>query len=405
MIFSTMDEKDDLIRKTLKKLDSDAFLMIVYPFCQQFCSFCIFNNLVFEKSAAKKFLEYYVKEISLYADSLEGFKFRNLHIGGGTPNLISLKELTLPLRKIVDFSKLERFVVEVSPRADLADYLKKAKKIGVGKIQMGVQTTDQRMLKMLNRNTSKRILNDSLSALKHSGLIWSLDFLYGFAGEDPQKRINELKGVLKLKPSGIHINSLRFYPEREKDTFLIRISGIKKEIKYFSVLGKILEDAGYVQVGDEWCLGENIFYAKRTASYSFCGMDPEVIALGPRGVSMNKNSFYCNVKSLEDYASLLSLKKFPVRSLYHFKTEDARMLFWMLRRIVISGVFKSDSFFEASKNYKYKRNILAFFRYLEKSGQEYILEKGEIRIPDKNFPNFVDLWKRYFFNKKSYIYD
>ncbi len=204
--FRKIEKITKAIKNGVKNLTEDSFLYVHYPFCLNFCHFCLYKIHRYDKVMSDKFLKCYKREISLYAEALSGFKFRNIHIGGGTPSLVSPKLLTSPLNKLVNFKNLERFVMEVFPRDDLADYLKELKRYNVSKIQLGIQTLNEKILKNENRLVSKKTILNSLKILSKSNLIWSVDLIYGFKNEDILGRdyVSELETILNFSPGGFH---------------------------------------------------------------------------------------------------------------------------------------------------------------------------------------------------------
>ena len=96
-----------LIKKYLKSLNKETTLYINYPFCASRCNYCIYHIDQFNLKKSNLFLECYKKEIELYVNKLNNFNFIDIHIGGGTPNLVSAEDLVSPLGKIVNFKKIK----------------------------------------------------------------------------------------------------------------------------------------------------------------------------------------------------------------------------------------------------------------------------------------------------------
>ena len=81
------------------------------PFCENICSYCDFCKLKYNSEWISLYLESLKQEIETY---YKGEKIRTLYIGGGTPSVLSMIELTklFELVKIFDLSELEEFTIE-----------------------------------------------------------------------------------------------------------------------------------------------------------------------------------------------------------------------------------------------------------------------------------------------------
>ena len=146
-------------------------LYIHVPFCKRkcnYCDFCSFPTSNEQKAAYVKALE---KEISLVG--YDG-RISTCFIGGGTPSLLSPKELSdvvSACRKKYDFSP-EEFTVEANPESLTKDFLLAAKDVGVNRISLGVQSFSDDNLKLMGR------LHDSRQAISAVKLAKSTEHLF-----------------------------------------------------------------------------------------------------------------------------------------------------------------------------------------------------------------------------------
>ena len=184
-------------------------LYIHVPFCKRkcnYCDFCSFPTSNEQKAAYVKALE---KEISLVG--YDG-RISTCFIGGGTPSLLSPKELSdvvSACRKKFDFSP-EEFTVEANPERLTKDFLLAAKDVGVNRISLGVQSFSDDNLKLMGR------LHDSgqaISAVKLAKSVFenvSADLILGFPNTDEKqtessvKRLSEL-GVTHVSAYGLQL--------------------------------------------------------------------------------------------------------------------------------------------------------------------------------------------------------
>ncbi|MFH1671709.1 MAG: radical SAM protein [Candidatus Portnoybacteria bacterium] len=395
------------IESLIKEIDRETFLYVNYPFCSGSCRFCIYKIGRYTKAKSESYLKCYKKEIKLYEKLLPNFKFKNIHIGGGTPNLVSPELLLTPLKKLVDFKKTRHSVIEIFPKPDLEGYLKKLKKYNISKVQLGIQTLSQDILKSEKRFTPLKIILSSLKTLSESGLVWSVDLAYGFKDEKRFKRdyIAELKEVLEYRPAGFHL-----YLMRSEDRNLYYKGKRRKEVDFgvnISGVEKILSENGYKIIGDEWCRGKNISYAQKTICYDSKAefLSPSILGIGLGAVSFHRFMRYVNLKDLGDYKKCLGRRFFPVVGFDNFKKNNFYPVVNLCRIIRINSRFDLKGFLSSKLVSKRKKEgIKTFINYLKENKLEFKIKKGEMIInqPDQ-YGNFLYLVNEYIKQERQAI--
>ncbi|MBU1177461.1 radical SAM protein [Patescibacteria group bacterium] len=405
-IFKQSRGIEKILRLELKKIRKDSLLYINYPFCSNFCNFCIYKPCLYNQFNSDEFLKYYNKEILLYADILNGFKFKNVHIGGGTPNLVSPELLIKPLEKLVDFNNLERFIVEILPCDDFESYLEELKKYNVTKIQLGVQTLNDNILKQENRRTSRKVILDCLKTLAESDFIWSVDLMYGFRNEllYCNNRLNEFKQVLDFHPNGMHFYKLRAQQENNYYGKKIhRYSTYQKKIDllYFE---KILRKRGYQKVYDEWCLGKNIEHAKISVCYNgYSGAFPSILGLGLMAKSHLRFGLGMNFKRLRLYKFLLDANMIPMRIFHNFKKTNIYPVFNIYTGIKRLSRFNLGRFLDNNPLTKAEEKELeSVFSLFKKNYINYTYDGDELKIPKAQFSKCLYLLENYM--KSAYYF-
>ena len=390
---------DQVLKREIKKLKKDTILYINYPFCSNFCNFCIYKVHLYNQADSKEFLDYYKKEISLYADALRGFKFRNVHIGGGTPNLIPPNFLIEPLKKVIDFNNLDRFIIEVFPSENLGKYLDELKKYNVTKIQLGVQTIDEKILKQENRKVSKKAILNSIKALSERDFIWSVDLMYGFKNDSLYKknRISEFQKIISFNPNGIHFYKLRSqrtncYYDKKNCNYDI----YEKEID-LSGFENILIKKGYKKIYDEWCLGKNKEHAQISVCYNgYSKAFPDILGLGLIAKSHFRFGLTVNFKDFETYKKLLDRNMFPIRVFHNFKRTNIYPVFNIYTGIKRLSEFDLGSFLKNNKLTKAEeKEIDSIFFLFDKHDVKYNYKRGILKIDKTCFPKTLRLIERY----------
>lgn len=392
-----------------KVLDKDAFLFVKYPYCLTFCKFCVYKVHKYNKIHSDYFLKYYGKEVDLYARELSDFKFKNIHIGGGTPNLIAPHLLIEPLARLADLGKVKRFVVEVFPRDDLKKYLRDLRKYPVTKIQLGIQTINEKILKSINRNVSRKTILDCLEVLSKSPYLWSVDLMYGFSEEDAfaPDYVSELKTVLDYKPHGVHLYPLRsertnlFYGKKDKPG--VKNLTYKKEIGYLGPILEILSERGYRQILDEWCLGANQRHAQKTICYNNeTGFYSTVVGIGLDGRTYTRTMQYRNTRNLSRYASSLEKGIFPIEKYSDFLKNNLYPVYMLRMHQRMGAKFDIGRFLRSSGLSKPEKNeMLAFLCYLKNKGVRYEIKDGQLRMATSQYSLYQFLAGKYISAKEG----
>jgi len=388
-----------MLERELKNIEEDTILYINYPFCQNFCNFCIYKVHCYDQNNSNEFLKYYNKEILLYAKILKGFKFKNIHIGGGTPNLVSPESLIKPLMKLVNFNNLERFIIEIFPCDNFESYLKKLKKYNVTKVQLGVQTLNEKILKQENRKVSKKTILNCLKILSKSDLIWSVDLIYGFENESYycNNRIAELKDILTFRPHGVHFYKLRAQETNDyygKANYGYSIYEKKIDLSYFE---NILIKEGYKKVYDEWCLEKNIEHSQITVCYNgYSKAFPDILGLGLMAKSHFRFGLAINFKDLKIYKHLLNMNVIPIRTFHNFKKTNIYPIFNIYTGIKRLSKFNLGSFLDNAFLTKTEKNELnTFFDFLRNNRIEYKYKDKNLTIPKSQFSRCLYLLEKY----------
>lgn len=151
-------------------------LYIHIPYCKYICTYCDFvRKIPKEINEINEYINLIIKEIEKI-----NHKLKTIYIGGGTPNFLSndnLNNLLESLNKNID-SKTE-FTIECNPDFVTDEQAKIFKKYNVNRISLGVQTTNNNILKLINRKHSYLDVKKAISIFQKNKIInISCDFIY-----------------------------------------------------------------------------------------------------------------------------------------------------------------------------------------------------------------------------------
>lgn len=158
-----------------------------------------------------------IKELILQKEYLKAEKVETIYFGGGTPSLLSGREIGSILDVIYDFYDVihtPEVTLEANP-----DDLSKQKLIelyhsGINRLSIGIQSFSDRVLKYLNRaHTAEEALASLNNAIEVGFNNLSIDLIYGIPGRDEVQWIEDLKKATLLSPTHISAYSLTVEPQ------------------------------------------------------------------------------------------------------------------------------------------------------------------------------------------------
>ena len=212
--------------------------MLLYlhiPFCDSKCSYCSFNSYTNMFSYYKDYME--ALRVSL-AKKLEATnKLETIFIGGGTPSVIKPKEYEKIFKILKPFiSSNCEITVEANPNSATKEWLEGMFSLGVNRVSFGVQSFNDKKLKILNRAHSSK---EAIRAIENANSVGfkniSLDIIYDLYIDTKELILDDLELAFKLPIN--HISSYEL--TIEKATAFTKTPEVKKDS---SSLGFFLRD-------------------------------------------------------------------------------------------------------------------------------------------------------------------
>ena len=130
-------------------------LYIHVPFCAQKCNYCDFNSYkIEEKDQKKNYLISIKKEMELYKYEFKDKEFTSIFLGGGTPSILTSEELSNLMKNIYsnfNIKKDAEITMECNPGTLDKEKLSNIKSLGINRLSMGLQVTQDYHLKYIGR--------------------------------------------------------------------------------------------------------------------------------------------------------------------------------------------------------------------------------------------------------------
>ena len=246
----------------VEKAEKDVSIYISIPFCPSRCSYCSFISVAAAGSSdlLQKYLELLTDEIRLKSETVSrfGLNIKSIYIGGGTPGILSSQQLTRLLEtlfKYFDISPDTELCFELGrPDSVTLQKLEALKSYGVNRICINTQTTNDDVLKSVNRAHTGA---DYFKAMKLAHTIGfnsiNTDLIAGLPGESVSSFCRSVDQVMDAGADNITVHTLS----------IKRSSALKSEKKALNLQNSCIEPMLNYAYGKLDCSGYIPYYIYR----------------------------------------------------------------------------------------------------------------------------------------------
>ncbi len=167
------------------------------PFCVKkcgYCDFCSFPNK--DETYIRMYTDELCRRIS--KASADEYCVDTVYFGGGTPSLLPLscvEQLMSTLVRRFDIDSKAEISFECNPATADFEYFKSIKSLGINRISMGLQSTNDRELTLLGRVHSFEDFVDCFNSARRAGFDnISADLMYGI----PEQTMNSFEKSIDM---------------------------------------------------------------------------------------------------------------------------------------------------------------------------------------------------------------
>jgi oxygen-independent coproporphyrinogen III oxidase len=354
-----------------------AGIYIHIPFCRKACHYCNFH---FSTNLQRKtdFLKALQQEMVLQKDYLQGASIQSVYFGGGTPSLLSAKEIMEIWSVLAQYHRIDadaEVTLEANPDDLTADYLADLQQTRVNRLSIGIQSFSDTDLTFFNRAHNAKEAEAAIDlALKYNFTDISVDLIYGSPTTSDADWAYNLACVAALPITHLSCYGLTVEPKTALDAMIKK--GKAPEIldetaeKHWRVLQDWLPAAGFEQY-EISNFARNERYAKHNTAY---WQNVSYLGLGASAHSFNGVSRQWNIAHNALYISSLAQNElsFEIENLTRIEATNEYIMTalrtkWGLDLAKADLVFAGDT--DAAKQY-----ILA--------EAEPFLQKKQLRFAD-----------------------
>ncbi len=189
-------------------------LYIHYPWCLKKCPYCDFNS--HDSEIEDGYIQALLKDLDGDLDYVQQRKINSIFIGGGTPSLMSIKNVTdlfVGLNERLEFSPNIEITLEANPGTFEVDRFSEYRNIGINRLSIGVQSFNDEQLKFLGRIHSGKEAQDAIIKAQNVGFDnLNIDLMYGLKGQSIEECMNDVTSAISLNPSHISFYQLTLEP-------------------------------------------------------------------------------------------------------------------------------------------------------------------------------------------------
>lgn len=183
-----------------------AGLYVHIPYCHAKCWYCDFFSRP-DSTSADAYITALANEWSNRKSEITE-PFKTLYLGGGTPSILPISQLTR-LITLLHTPELEEITVEVNPEDVTLDLANALVSCGVNRVSMGVQSLVDKELQNVGRRHSARQAITAYETLRNGGIEnISLDLIFGLPYQTADTLLRSLTTLKGLGPEHISAYAL-----------------------------------------------------------------------------------------------------------------------------------------------------------------------------------------------------
>ncbi|ETI89060.1 MAG: Oxygen-independent coproporphyrinogen III oxidase [Clostridium butyricum DORA_1] len=313
-------------------------LYIHIPFCKQKCLYCDFPSYAGKESLINEYIRALNEEILRKCSK---YKIASIFVGGGTPsylNEINLESL-LKTINLLDFKDDFEFTIECNPGTLNEEKLVLMKNYNVNRISMGLQTTNDNILKEIGRIHSFEEFKKNYNQARKAGFEnINVDLMFGLPNQSMKDWKVSLEDVMSLEPDHISAYSLIieegtcFYNLYNNDK--LNIPNEEEERSMYLFTKGFLKDYGYNQyeISNYAKVNKECFHNK---VYWKCN---EYLGLGVSASSFVDEKRFKNIDAIKIYIEKINNNEDVTEEIHVNNINDDMEEFMFMGLRMIEGI-------------------------------------------------------------------
>ncbi|GLW32894.1 coproporphyrinogen III oxidase [Actinoplanes regularis] len=188
-----------------RDVGGNGFAVYVHvPFCASRCGYCDFNTYTATElgggASRDEYAATVLRELDLAAKVIQPRRVDTVFVGGGTPTLLSARDLGTILEGVDRTWGLAadaEVTTEANPESVSPGYLRELRSAGFTRISLGMQSSAEHVLRVLDRKHTAGRAPQAAQEAREAGFEHvNLDLIYGTPGETAEDFERSLRTVI-----------------------------------------------------------------------------------------------------------------------------------------------------------------------------------------------------------------
>lgn len=277
------------------------------PFCKKKCNYCDFISYSNKINEIERYVDKVRQEINSY--NLEEYNVTTIYIGGGTPSYIDskyiydiLQEIKIKLKNNKTHFEDIEVTIEVNPGTVTEEKLKTYKELGINRLSIGLQSTNNELLEQIGRiHKYEEFLNTYQLAREVGFKNINIDLMIGLPNQNIENIKEDLLKIKKLNPEHVSIYSLIIEEgtpiEKQLRSGKIQLPDEELERQMYWYVKNTLELNGY----KHYEISNFAKEGKESKHNLNCWEQKEYIGIGVAAHSYLEGIRYSNTENFEKY--------------------------------------------------------------------------------------------------------
>ena len=357
-------------------------IYIHIPFCAKKCNYCDFISFENKNNMIEEYINALKKEIEEF--DFSKYEVTTIYLGGGTPSYIKenyIVEILELIKNKISTNKTKwddiEITIEVNPGTVTKEKLKAYKNIGINRLSIGLQSTNDKLLKQIGRiHNYEEFLNTYNLAKKIGFNNINVDLMIALPNQTIKDIKESLEKIVSLDPNHISVYSLIVEEEtliaKQLEEGKIELPSDDEERRMYWYVKDFLELSAY----NHYEISNFSKNGKESKHNLNCWNQEEYIGFGLASHSYIDGIRFCNISNLEKYIENINNLDFNKNKIIEEKQtkEDMEKEFMMLGFRKIEGVDIS----------KFKEKYLENPIFLYRKELDKLVKEGLIEVDLNN---------------------
>ena len=290
--------------------EKELGIYIHIPFCKQKCYYCDFVSFSNKEGYIEKYVETVKREIDSY--DLSNYNITTIYIGGGTPSRIpseKIQEILEIIKQEISANQTKwediEITIELNPGTVDEEKIKKYKEIGINRLSIGLQSTNNKLLKEIGRIHTFEDFKNTYNLVKKVGFEnINVDLMIGLPNQTISDVKDSLNEIIKFNPTHVSVYSLIVEENTKMEQLInnkeLQLPDEELERQMYWYVKNTLELNGY----NHYEISNFAKKGKESKHNLNCWEQKEYIGFGIAAYSYLNSVRYGNTSDIEKYINV-----------------------------------------------------------------------------------------------------